>query len=530
MRLSLSPPPGTELGSGDGTLDAALAPDQRSIIFVATKNGTARLWRRALDSDRAEEIPGTDGAQSPAWKQTGNVVAFFAGSRLKAYSFSRKGIDDLGVAAPASSGVSWLADGSLLFAPDARGPIRRLLNGAVTDATKLHPGERSHTLPMAVDSTNAFVYVATFDDGRRVARLADNGREFDLGTTSGHAQMVGMVVLTVRDGVLLAQRVDAETRQRAGNANPIALDVGIAASGHGFFAASSRLLITAPSTKRLRQLAWYDLESGKNTPTREPGDYWQARLSPDDRFAAVTQTTPLVRTLDVVLAPMSETGYIEPLTRAVAADSDPVWSADGRRLVFRSLQDGPPRLYTHPAHDQDATDTIVPTSATDETPTDWRDGRVVIHGPGAKGDLDLSVVDDKTGARDVVAGSGFNESDGRLSSDGRWLAYVSDESGQPDVYAMPWPRGARVRVSFAGGTRPRWGRDGRTLFFLRGSEIMRADLSASGFTTPRPVLSVPGIRDYDVAHRSDRVLALIPGPGTTPGAGAVVVDWQSLVP
>jgi Tol biopolymer transport system component len=529
IRLSLSPPPGTELGSGDDTLDAALSPDQRSIIFVATKDGTARLWRRALDNDRAEEIPGTDGAQSPAWKQTGNLVTFFAGSRLKAYSLSRNTVDDLGVLAPASSGASWLADGSLLFAPDARGPIRRLLNGSVTEATKLHAGERSHTFPMAVDSTNAFVYVATFDDGRRVARLVDNGREFDLGTTSGHAQMVGTVVLTVRDGVLLAQRIDPETRQRAGNANPVALDVGIAVSGHGFFVASSRLLITASSTKRLRQLAWYDLESGRSTPTREPGDYWQVRLSPDDRFAALTQTTPLVRTLDVVLAPMSETGYVEPLTRAVAADSDPVWSPDGRRLAFRSFQDGPPRLYTHPAHDQDATDAIVPMSATDETPTDWRDDRVLIHGPGAKGDLDLSLAHDKTGAREVVAGSGFNESDGRLSSDGRWLAYVSDESGQPDVYAMPWPRGARVRVSFAGGTRPRWGRDGRILFFVRGSEIMRADLSASGFTTPRSVLGIPGLRDYDVAHRSDRVLALVPGPAVATAAVAVVTDWQSLL-
>jgi dipeptidyl aminopeptidase/acylaminoacyl peptidase len=524
IRLTFSVSTGLELGSGDEILDVAISPDEQHIVFVATSDGTARLWRRGLPDETAVLLRGTLDAQLPAWKQTGNVVSFFAGGRLKLYSFREQTVADL---APASapSGATWLLDGSLLFAPDARGAIRRLLNGTVSEATRLRPGDRSHAFPVSVDASNAFVYTAILTDGRRMVRLVEHDREIDLVATSGHGQLVGNTVLHVRDGVLLSQQLDPETRQRSGNANPVGLDVGTASSGHSFFAASQRLLISAPPVKRLRQLTWFPLGGQKSTPTRDPGDYWQVRLSPDDRFAAITQSTPLLRTLDVVVIPMSETGYVEPVTRAVAADSDPVWSPDALTLVFRSLQDGRPHLYTHAAHDQDAADQIVPMSQADETPTDWRGDHAVAHAPGSKGDLDLVTVTMRNGARETVVSSPFNESDARLSPDGRWVAYVSDESGQPDIYASPWPRGARVRVSFAGGTRPRWSRDGRSLFFLRGARIMQADVAAGGFAAARAVLSLPGVRDFDVAHRQDAVLALMPAEGSTGGTASVVVDW-----
>jgi hypothetical protein len=111
------------------------------------------------------------------------------------------------------------------------------------------------------------------------------------------------------------------------------------------------------------------------------------------------------------------------------------------------------------------------------------------------------------------------------------MAFVSDESGQADIYATPWPRGARVRVSLAGGTRPRWGRDGRSLFFLRGTRIMRADLTGgSTFTTAREVLDVPGVRDFDVAHQRDAFIALLPAPESSAPVPTVVVDWMPRAP
>jgi hypothetical protein len=175
---------------------------------------------------------------------------------------------------------------------------------------------------------------------------------------------------------------------------------------------------------------------------------------------------------------------------------------------------------------------IVPVdeAETGAVPSDWRNGPgMLLTAATARGDTDLFIRDD-AGTRPVVS-SRFNESDGRWSPDGRLLAYVSDEFGQPDVFVQPWPTGGRVRVSSAGGHHPRWGRDGR-LYWLRGSEIVRSTVSAEplSVSAPAAVASAPGLRDFDVEHRGDRLLAILPAPTFSPGEIRALVDWQSAVP
>jgi hypothetical protein len=144
-------------------------------------------------------------------------------------------------------------------------------------------------------------------------------------------------------------------------------------------------------------------------------------------------------------------------------------------------------------------------------------------------------LDVTSGTRREVARTGFNESDARWSPDGRWIAYVSDEPGRPEILAERWPHdGRKWRVTSAGGTRPRWQRDARGLFFLRDGALMRAELVERGdevsFGNPIRVASLPGVRDYDPAHLGDRLLAIVPVARAESPPARVIVDWMSLVP
>lgn len=528
IRTSFRAEPGSDLGAGEEALDAALSGDGRHIVYVATRAGHAQLWHRALDGTRAEALAGTDAASLPAWKPGGRTIAFFADASLKWLSLADRRVAAL---APASipGGASWLPDGSLLFSGDRRGPIKVMRAGAISDATHLRPGERGHAFPIAA-SGGGFVYVATRMDGSRVIRLVREGQDSELTATSGHGTLVGDVLVYARDGALLAQRFDGEQRRLTGRTVAVAPAVGVSASGHGYFAAGQRLILSAAGAPASRELRWYDGSGVRQQAIAEPGDYWQVRLAPDDSQLAVTALDPLLHTLDVFIVPVATPRDATRLSLSIAADADPTWSPDGGRIAFNSAQGGTSRLLVR-ATPGSATDAPLAGAPPGAVASDWRGGQLLLHAPSPKTGLDLWLLDiGRQSARQITRGA-FNERDARWSPDARQIAYVSDESGQPEIYVDAWPQGgSRVRVSFGGGERPQWAPAG-ALLFMRGSQVMRTSGLRTGGGSPAPqmVFEAPGLIDYAVAHRRAGFVVLTRAQSQSAGAEAVT-DWRSLIP
>jgi eukaryotic-like serine/threonine-protein kinase len=531
VRLALEPPPGTEFGGGALPFDLAVSPTGEEIAFVATTAGESQLWRRRLDAHRAEPIPGTTGATLPAYAADGSALWYFAGAKLHALNLAtgerREPID-----APAPGGVAIGRDGTILYA--AGGPIQRVADGRTTPATTLRPGERSHALPAWAEAEeDVFVYLATAADGRRTIRLVDGDEDIELTRADSHAILSAGHLVFVRGGMLRAEPLDLEARRLGPRAVTLALQVDVSGQGRGAFAAGGHVLASAPPIQQQYVLRWFADTGAALATISEPGDYWQLRLSPDDRTAAVTVRDPLLRTLDVFTVP-AEGGAPARLTLALAADSDPVWSHDARRIAFRSAQSGQPHIYARDIASRRNTDALLWQSPLDEVPTDWPRAFLLFHARSPQSGFDIWALPPSGSAPRHLARSGFNEVDGRLSPDGRWLAYASDEAGQYDVYvSLVSDPSRRTRISTAGGTRPQWTRGGRAVVFLRGPDVHRAMLSfdAAGVraSTPERVLSVPRLRDAAAARDGARYLVIAPINGVQERNIDVVAGWRALL-
>ncbi len=557
LRAAWAPPDDVAIGAGaDYPFGLALARDGRRIAYPAAKAGLVTLWLHDLRTGETEMLPGTGQAAAPFWSADGSRVGFFAAGTLRMFDLASGAVSTL-ADAPSPRGGTWNTAGDVVFAPSGNGPlVKRAADGSIAAFTTIDAaaGETSHAWPAFLDDGRHVVFVVFANDRARAGiwmTSLDDPAERERLTASDSQPLVvagnqaletsspqaltpsrpqNHTLLFLTDQVLVAQQLEVERRSLSGRSVPVSLSVGRGPLGQSFATASGDVLISGAPSTPLRELRWMTRDGETIGRASEPVEAWDLRIAPDGRRVAVTELDPQLRTLDVFIRSGSQPVGLR-LSPSTDVDESGVWSPDGLRIAWVSRRRS---LMIRGAG------AVLPeqTIATFESPIqvwDWsRDGRSLLVGrthTDTYDDLWIQPPREETAAQPYVVNA-FNQTYGAISPDGRWAAYASDESGKFDIYVDTFPKpGARVRVTTAGGTEPRWGRSASQLYFRRGSAVHMAALSGAGGGMEVTALNQlfdagAPVRSYDVSP-DGRFLLNLPADMRTQSSITIVHHWRS---
>lgn len=531
--------------SPDGLLLAAVLTEAKSANPLPSANeGESILAVRDLAGDQLRTLPGTEGASYPFWSPDGSRVGFFAGGKLKTVSIRSGTIEEL-CDAPNGRGGSWSSLGVIIFTPDIYSPLLRVQDTGGTPSPAI-------AVPAGV-TRPLYRNPHFFPDGKRFFYTTGNqatlGRAaLKVGSLDGdvdrqildygsNVALVGDWLITARVPNLMAQRFDSRRLQLVGRPVPIGQDVDwYWARFHGLFAAGGSTLVFRRPPAPVMHFLRLDPGSDRPNEIREAGIYNAPRLAPDGRSIIVNRFDASTRRSDPWLFDFdSETWSRITFTAEAAGDDSAVFSPDGKRIAIASSRNVRTRmreLWTQPVGGT-AHHTLV-AGPNYMVATDWsRDGgRLLVSTQRGTTGFDIEMVDPNRGGAFVpVVKTRANEINGRLSPDGKWLAYESDDGGRTEIYATNFPEAtARWQVSTEGGRTPYWSDDG-SILFLHQDRIMTAHVRpGSRFAVDVPrIYELMGdrIAGFTVAANGTIVALRLIEEGQPPLN--VVVNWQKML-
>jgi eukaryotic-like serine/threonine-protein kinase len=502
-RVSLLPPDDVVV-----TGSLAVSPDGRSVAFTGTAaESVSALWVRRLDTAEARLIPGTEHAWAPFWSPDSRSVAFFAAGSLKRVDLAGGPARTIaGVTDP--RGGTWNADGLIVFAPHPDDGLYTVPaeGGALARLTSLDAErqEVSHRWPHFLPDGRHVLFMNRSATGQ--GRLAIYGISIEAPGTmkrivvarSGGLYSDGRLLFLAAKTVL-AQRFDPATLAVSGDPVPLAEDVWFDPNMDGLnaFSAAGGSFVFRSGRGGDSRFVLFD-RTGKRLDHIGPPNAAGPAFSPDGRLLAFSLTDPEENSDRLWLLDLAR-GSAAHLTATPRNDTSPVWSPDGRRIIFSSDRAGTFNLYERSIGGP-ATDREMLKAPGWQWPRSWSpDGRTLLFdqtSPATRSDIWMLPLDHASGTPGAAQPVAFvsteaDECCGRFSPDGRWVAYMSTESGRQQVYVRPFPRGEeRWQVSTDGGHDPAWTAGGRELVFLsHDSRLMAVKVSTTGgrFEAPMPV-------------------------------------------
>jgi eukaryotic-like serine/threonine-protein kinase len=545
IRFTIGPP---EKGVFDSVPSfLTMSPDGSRLAFIAAdSSGKWQLWTRALDSLEAQPLPGTDGATQPFWSADGRFLAFYADGNLKRIAISGGPAQTLTGGLPGIVGGTWSHDGVVLFAKGGAPPITiqrvAAAGGAATPATTLDASrqEVAHVWPRFLPDGKHFLYLAASTKPENVAiyvgSLDSKERTLLLSATSEAVYSPPGYLLFHREGTLMAQPFDAERIQLTGEPVPIAEGLQFnLGTGRAAFAASENgvLAYRAGGGAVPRTLVWVRRNGAEQALGAPARPYGQPRLSPDGGRVAVEVDTQ-IWVYDLIRETLTR------LTFEGNSNNNPAWTPDGKRIAFQSDKDGAPaKIFWQLADGSGGLERLTSGGEGNQTPQSWSaDGQLLaFHENSPTTQRDIWVFRLSDHKAQPFLRTPFIEGGATFSPDGRWLAYVSNESGRPEVYVQPYPRpGGKWQISTEGGTERVWARNGRELFYRSGNKMMAVETTTQpSFSAGKPRMLFEGqyvttgfpnmSAAYDVSADGQRFLMVKETEQATSPQINVVLNW-----
>jgi Tol biopolymer transport system component len=540
-----------------------LSPDGRYIVAVALSEGRNRLWIRPLDSLQWQLLQGTDDASYPFWSPDGANIGFFAQGKLKKIAVTGGPPQTL-CDAPGGRGGTWSAAGLVLFAPNLTGGLYKVsaAGGVPEPATKFTASGPSDSqrypeflpdglhflyLHQTDQKETGGIYVGSLDRAQPNRVLADQSNAVYVPSASPRTNGY---LLFRREGSLMAQPFDPDRLRLDGQMFPVAEQVGTSVNvGMAAFSPSQNGLLSyrTGGTPGNREFVWTDRAGKRLGAVTKPALVRSGALSPDEKRLAFGISNESGDLSNLWLQDINR-GVISRFTFEAGVSYSPVWSRDGNQIIFTHRDAGAQdAIYQRAVTGTGKAEMIRPTALNTST-WDWSpDGKFILYSDYQdKTKYDLWLLPLEGDHKPVpYLQTPFSEFCAQFSPDGRWIAYVSDESGRFEVYVQTVPAsGPKWQISSAGGDFPRWRRDGKELYFIAADQQLMAvpvktGSGSSGTFEPgapqqlfriEPVGAAPtATSPYQPTANGERFLVNVQagGEGTQAPPITVVLNWTA---